>query len=399
MYGSKPIAHAAGARFARLDGAVFKYTLPDEYIGIALTLKFQSFNIWGGGVQDLSTCAAYVFTPIGSGLFGPTADEIATGTSFDEGLASQPATQSDDDGLASDPYTNPIDDGLASDLAISLAVASGGTGATTSTMARSTLGAAEAGANADITSLTELAGIGIGTAVDTVTNLFACKSANALFDNAGAGVQVTLDKASVAASAVHVFETGYSGRAQAGLIGSDRYRISVSATGTGFSQALDIDPASGHVGLAGYTADANNALGVLGTACLFAASTDSMRFSFSKVAAANDATLSFQTNFSARALLGTTGSDAFQLKVSPDGTTFYQAFVADQATGNVAFKALLGTAIYIVAGLPVAAFNGALAFATNGRKSGETAGAGTGVLVAYSNGAWRRLSDDSVVAA
>ena len=171
----------------------------------------------------------------------------------------------------------------------------------------------------------------------------------------------------------------------------------MSSTGASFVQALDVDPATGHVGLAGYAADGNNALGVLGTACLFAAATDSMRFTFSKVAAANDATLSFQTNFSARALLGTTGSDDLQLKVSPDGATFYQAFVADHTTGNVAFKALLGAAPYTVATLPTSAFNGALAFASNGRKVGEATGGGTGVLSCYSNGAWRRISDDSVV--
>ncbi len=223
------------------------------------------------------------------------------------------------------------------------------------------------------------------------------KAATALFDNVGAGVAVALDKASASASAYHQFETGYSARAQVGLLGSDRYRVSVSATGASFAQALDVDPATGHVGLAGYTAD-GNALGVLGTSCLFTAATDSMRFTFNKVAAANDATLTFQTGFSARALLGTTGSDQFQLKVSPDGSTFFQVFVADPATGNVAFKALLGAATYPVAGLPAAAFNGALAFASNGRKAGEAAGAGTGVVAAYSNGAWRRLSDDTVVA-
>ena len=135
-----------------------------------------------------------------------------------------------------------------------------------------------------------------------------------------------------------------------------------------------------------------------GTACLFTAGTDSMRFTFNKVAAANDATLSFQTNFSARALLGTTGSDQFQLKVSPDGSSFYQVFVVDQTTGNAAFKALLGLAPYAVASLPSAGFNGAMAFASNGRKVGEASGAGTGVVVAYSNGAWRRLSDDTAVA-
>ncbi len=397
LYGSKSVAHAVGARFARLDGAIFKYTLPDEYVGFPLTLKFQSYNIWGGGLQDIATCTAYTYTPIGSGLFGPTADEISTGTSFDEGLASSATTQTDDYGLASDPYTDPLDDGFASDLAISLAVASGGTGATTTATARTSLGAASAGANSDITSLTNLAGVGIATTVDTTTNLFAMKSANALFDNAGAGVQMAVNKATVASSAVHLFETGYSGRAQAGLLGSDRYRVSVSATGSSYAQALDIDPATGHLGLAGYTADANNALGVLGTACLFTASSDSMRFTFNKVAPANDATLSFQTSFSARALLGTTGSDAFQLKVSPDGSVFFQVFVADQTTGNIAFKALLGTAPYAVASLPSGAFNGALAYASNGRKLGEAAGSGTGVIVAFSNGIWRRLSDDAVV--
>ncbi len=397
LYGSQPLAHAPGASFARLDGAVFKYTLPAGTLGATLTLKFQSFNIYGGAVQDLSTCVPYLVTPVGSGLFGPTAQEIATGTSFDEGLASQALTQTDDYGKASDAYTSPLDDGLASDLATSLAIASGGTGATTPAAARANIGAAAAGSNADITSLTGLSGIGIGTALDP-NNPFAVKAATALFDNAGAGVAIALDKASLGASAYHQFETAYSARAQVGLLGSDRYRVSVSLAGSSFTQAFDVDPATGHVGLAGYTADANNALGVIGTACLFTAATDSMRFAFNKVAAANDALLSFQTNFSPRALLGTTGSDQFQLKVSPDGSTFFQVFVADQATGNAAFKALLGLMPCAVASLPSAAFNGALAFASNGRKVGEAAGSGTGVVAAYSNGAWRRLSDDSVVA-
>ena len=518
LYGSQAAAHAAGAPFARLDGAIFKYTLPAGTIGTPLTLKFQSFNIYGGAAQDLSTCAPYTVTPVGSGLFGPTAQEIATGASFDEGLASQAATQTDDYGQASDPYTSPLDDGLASDLAASLAVASGGTGATTPAAARANIGAAAAGANmditslvglttpiavsgggtgattpasarsglgaaasganadiyqlsalttailvaqggtgstttagarynlgaaaagantditslgglsmaltvgqggtgattpaaarqalgvaasganADITSLTGLSGIGIGTSLDP-NNPFVSKAATALFDHVGGGVVVALDKASVGASACHQFETGYSGRAQAGLLASDRYRVSVSATGASFTQALDVDPATGHVGLAGYTADANNALGVTGTACLFTAAADSMRFTFNKVSAVNDATLTFETGFSARALLGTTGSDAFQLKVSPDGSSFFQVYVADQTTGNIAFKALLGPASYTVSALPASAPNGALAFASNGRKSMETPGNGTGVLVAYSNGAWHRLSDDSVVGA
>lgn len=397
LYGQRGGAHAAGAAVLALDSAVFRYAIPTASIGQPLWLKFASFNLFGGAPQDLSTCTAYPITPIGSGLFGPVAQAIAVGTSSDDGLASGSANETDSFGLASDPYTELVDMGLASDGTQALALGAGGTGAVTPAVARGNLGAAASGANADITSLTNLTGIGIGTAVDTTTNLFAMKSAAALFDNAGGGVQVAVNKAAAGASASHLFQTGYSGRAQTGLLGSDRYRIAVSAAGASFTQALDVDPVTGHVGLAGYTADANNALGVTGTACLFTAATDSMRFTFNKVAAANDATLSFQTGFSARALLGTTGSDQFQLKVSPDGSSFFQVFVADQTTGNVAFKALVGLTPYTVANLPAAAFNGALAFAGNGRKMMEVAGSGSGVVVAYSNGAWRRMSDDSVV--
>lgn len=52
---------------------------------------------------------------------------------------------------------------------------------------------------------------------------------------------------------------------------------------------------------------------------------------------------------------------------------------------------------YTVATLP-AGVPGALAFASNGRKVGEAAGAGTGILVVYSNSSWRRPSDDTAAA-
>jgi len=42
---------------------------------------------------------------------------------------------------------------------------------------------------------------------------------------------------------------------------------------------------------------------------------------------------------------------------------------------------------------------GAVAYATNGLKVGETTGSGTGVPVYYSNGHWRVYSTDLAVAA
>lgn len=59
---------------------------------------------------------------------------------------------------------------------------------------------------------------------------------------------------------------------------------------------------------------------------------------------------------------------------------------------------LIATGSFTVAGLP-AGVNGRIAYASNGRKVGELAGAGTGVVVYYSGAAWRVFSTDAAVAA
>jgi hypothetical protein len=53
--------------YARLDSDIFKYALPPQYIGQTLYFKFQSFNVFGGAVEDLSLCTAYTYTPSGAG--------------------------------------------------------------------------------------------------------------------------------------------------------------------------------------------------------------------------------------------------------------------------------------------------------------------------------------------
>jgi len=68
QYGSTGGTHAIGTNFARLDSSIFKYDLPEEYIGVPLYLKFQSYNIFGGGVEDISTVAVYTITPTGKGF-------------------------------------------------------------------------------------------------------------------------------------------------------------------------------------------------------------------------------------------------------------------------------------------------------------------------------------------
>lgn len=72
------------------------------------------------------------------------------------------------------------------------------------------------------------------------------------------------------------------------------------------------------------------------------------------------------------------------------------------AAGSTTFGAIDGNGIksgtFTVATMP-AAGDGYIAFASNGRKTGEGAGAGTGVLAYRDGGNWYRPADDSVLAA
>ena len=108
MYGSAAAAHSSGASFVRLDSAIVKYALPSSYIGKPVYLKFQSFNVFGAGVQALSTCVAYLYTPTGAGALGPVAAALAVGTPLDFGLVAATVAETDDWGDATSPYVTSI---------------------------------------------------------------------------------------------------------------------------------------------------------------------------------------------------------------------------------------------------------------------------------------------------
>ncbi len=91
------------------------------------------------------------------------------------------------------------------------------------------------------------------------------------------------------------------------------------------------------LGLGGATADATNRLSVNTPNVLLNNAGASIDVTLNKNAAANDASFSFKTGFSVRALFGTLGSDDFTLKVSPNGSSFFDALVADRNTGRVRF--------------------------------------------------------------
>jgi Putative phage tail protein len=110
LSGSSPAPHSTGARFVRLDGAVVRYDLPANLEGQTLWFKFQSFNILGGGSEDLSTVTAYVFNVAAPPSTHPIAAQLENGFPLDLGQVISAPTVSDDFGhAASDPVADIID--------------------------------------------------------------------------------------------------------------------------------------------------------------------------------------------------------------------------------------------------------------------------------------------------
>lgn len=68
--GSKP----AGTPFARLDQGIFKMPYDQSRIDSTIYLKFQSFNIWGGGLQDIADLPAYTYVLTGLAMVSPLPD-------------------------------------------------------------------------------------------------------------------------------------------------------------------------------------------------------------------------------------------------------------------------------------------------------------------------------------
>lgn len=85
------------------------------------------------------------------------------------------------------------------------------------------------------------------------------------------------------------------------------------------------------------TADTTNRLSVASPAALFSHEGSGHQLKINKAAAANTASLVFQTGFSGRAEMGLAGDDDWRIKVSPNGTTWTEAIVIDRTSGAVTF--------------------------------------------------------------
>lgn len=90
--------------------------------------------------------------------------------------------------------------------------------------------------------------VGVNATADT-TNRLAVASPATLFNHAGAGHQLKLNKAAAGNTASVLLQNGFSGRAELGLTGDDDMHFKVSADGTTWKDALIIDRTTGKVSL------------------------------------------------------------------------------------------------------------------------------------------------------
>jgi hypothetical protein len=91
--------------------------------------------------------------------------------------------------------------------------------------------------------------LGLGGATADSTNRLSMNTPAVLLNNAGAGIEATVNKAAAGNDAAFAFKTGFSARALIGLLGNDDFSFKVSPDGSAFFDALKIDRSSGQVEL------------------------------------------------------------------------------------------------------------------------------------------------------
>ena len=100
------------------------------------------------------------------------------------------------------------------------------------------------------------------------------------------------------------------------------------------------------------SADTTTRFALAAAASLFNHAGAGHQHKINKNAAGDTASLLFQTGFSGRAEMGTTGDDNFHFKVSADGSAWNEAIVVDRSTGRVSLPATpqLATLTFVIDG-------------------------------------------------
>lgn len=86
-YGSTIGAHLSGTNFVRFDDAVIRFGLDQSRVGQTLSFKFLSFNVYGGGMQELANISPYTYTITGAALLTPLPNPANLSVSFVDNIA------------------------------------------------------------------------------------------------------------------------------------------------------------------------------------------------------------------------------------------------------------------------------------------------------------------------
>ena len=246
-----------------------------------------------------------------------------------------------------------------------------------------------------ITSLQNLAFLGVGTTADAGNPLSTklnnvLHAARAVAEGGTGSIQAKFSKEDAAKTASCLFQTGFSGRAEIGLIGDDDLAMKVSPDGAAWRERARLQ-ASGLV-LRGERDDLGNKVnfhvakggGAVGVTVEVTSTTGTKLADFALQT--DDYTVTFRNE--SRSFGCITGvAPEFQVRFPPPFATSPFAVAPDLVVMNAPAR----LKSYAVAALPSAATAGAgaLAFVTN---------ASGGAVPAYSDGtAWRRVTDGTPV--
>lgn len=180
--------------------------------------------------------------------------------------------------------------------------------------------------------LNNVSKLGINSAADS-TNKLSVASDAVLFNHNGTNSQIKVNKNASGNTASFIFQDGFSGRAEFGLVGDDDFQLKVSADGSSFNQAFVVDKTTGD-------ASFKKKVGVGNGSLIASIYTASATLDFPSIAANSSATLNITVT---GAVVG--GSVSLGLPSSPPAGIVYQGYVSAADTVTIRAFNVTGSAI------------------------------------------------------
>lgn len=217
--------------------------------------------------------------------------------------------------------------------------------------------------------------LGVNASAD-LTSRFALSSDASLFNNAGNGHQLKINKAQITDTASLLFQTGFSGRAEFGLAGDDQFRIKTSADGANFQTALIADGTTGNI-----------AIGDINPSAVLTVAGEVKIEDAASSAALETSVTAFQTDISSTAqngslLISQLGAGAIAFSVNNEEILRLQ-------DGLITAHMPMQLSAYSTLSLPNASIAGRMIYVTD---------SSLGSCIAFSDGSnWRRSDDRSII--